>query len=50
MFVCGRVADSRDRPFFPSQASKILIIRKMEGENEIIVASERFLRMCSAGV
>lgn len=43
MFVCGRVADSRDRPFFASQASKILIIRKMESENEIIVASEGFL-------
>lgn len=43
MFICGRIADSRDRPFFASQASKILMIRKTETESEIIVASEGFL-------
>jgi hypothetical protein len=43
MFICGRVADSRVRPFFANQASKILMIRKMENESEIIVASEGFL-------
>ena len=43
MFVCGRVADSRDRPFFASQASKILMIRKIEGEDDILTASDGFL-------
>lgn len=43
MFICGRVADSRDRPFFASQASKILMIRKIEAEDEILLASEGFL-------
>lgn len=43
MFICGRVADARDRPFFASNASKILMIRKVENEDEIIVASEGFI-------
>lgn len=43
MFICGRVADARDRPFFASNASKILMIRKVESEDEIIVASEGFI-------
>jgi hypothetical protein len=43
MFICGRVADSRDRPFFASQASKILMIRKIGDEGEILIASEGFL-------
>jgi hypothetical protein len=43
MFICGRVADPRDRPFFVSQASKILLIRKLENVDDIIVSSEGFL-------
>lgn len=43
MFICGRIADARDRPFFASQASKILMIQKTENESDIIVASEGFL-------
>ena len=43
MFICGRVADARDRPFFANNASKILMIRKVESEDEIIVASEGFI-------
>jgi hypothetical protein len=43
MFICGRVADSRDRPFFASQASKILMIRKIEAEDGILLAAEGFL-------
>ncbi|TVY59691.1 hypothetical protein LSUE1_G007748 [Lachnellula suecica] len=43
MFVCGRVADERDRNFFASHATKILIIRKLEDANDILVAAEAFL-------
>ncbi|KAG4431942.1 hypothetical protein IFR05_012587 [Cadophora sp. M221] len=43
MFLCGRVADSRDRPFFAQQATKILIVRKTESSSEIMAASKEFL-------
>ena len=43
MFLCGRVADSRDRPFFAQQATKILIVRKQESSDEIVAASKEFL-------
>lgn len=43
MFICGQVADPRDRPFFASQASKILMIRKIETSDAILMASEGFL-------
>lgn len=43
MFICGRVADERDRPFFASQATKILLIRKLENPDEILVAAEEFI-------
>ncbi|KAK0124635.1 hypothetical protein ONS95_009582 [Cadophora gregata] len=43
MFLCGRVADSRDRPFFAQQATKILIVRKTENSDEILAASKEFL-------
>jgi hypothetical protein len=43
MFICGRVADARDRTFFAQQATKILLIRKTENQDEILVAAEGFL-------
>lgn len=43
MFICGRIADPRDRPFFVSQASKILLIRKLENADDILISSEGFL-------
>ena len=43
MFICGRVADARDRPFFASQATKLLLIQKVEKPVDIIIASEGFL-------
>ncbi|RDL39320.1 Uncharacterized protein BP5553_03660 [Venustampulla echinocandica] len=43
MFVCGRVADERDRPFFASQATKILLVRKLENADEILVAAQEFI-------
>jgi hypothetical protein len=43
MFICGRVADARDRPFFASQATKLLLIQKVEKPVDVIIASEGFL-------
>ena len=43
MFICGRVADARDRPFFASQATKLLLIQKVNKPVDIIIASEGFL-------
>ena len=43
MFICGRVADARDRPFFASQATKLLLSQKVEKPVDIIIASEGFL-------
>ncbi|KAL2074900.1 hypothetical protein VTL71DRAFT_8680 [Oculimacula yallundae] len=43
MFLCGRVADPRDRPFFAQQATKILIVRRTESPDGIIAASKEFL-------
>ncbi|TVY42770.1 hypothetical protein LOCC1_G006827 [Lachnellula occidentalis] len=43
MFVCGRVADGRDKTFFASKATKILIIRKLEHQEGILDAAEAFL-------
>lgn len=43
LFMCGRVADPRDRPFFAHQATKILVIRKIERRNEILSAADGFL-------
>jgi hypothetical protein len=43
MFICGRVADARDRPFFAKEATKILMVRKLEDQTDIVAASEGFL-------
>lgn len=43
MFLCGGVANSRDRLFFAQQATKILMVRKTENPNEIMAASGEFL-------
>jgi hypothetical protein len=43
MFVCGRIADDRDKRFFSSHATKILIIRKLEDVEDILHAAEAFL-------
>jgi len=43
MFVCGRVADGRNKTFFASKATKILISRKLEHQEGILSAAEAFL-------
>lgn len=43
MFICGRVADARDRGFFANQATKLLLIQKVDKPVDIIIASEGFL-------
>ncbi|KAH8663580.1 hypothetical protein BGZ60DRAFT_70815 [Tricladium varicosporioides] len=43
MFICGRVADKRDKPWFASQATKILLIRKLENAGDILKAADEFL-------
>lgn len=43
MFICGRVADPRDKPFFAHQAARILMVRKLEHDNAILTAAEGFL-------
>jgi hypothetical protein len=41
MFICGRIAHQRERPFFVSQATKILMVRKLENANDILAAADR---------
>jgi hypothetical protein len=43
MFICGRVADYRDRPFFAQQATKILLMRKIEDPSGIMAAATSFI-------
>jgi hypothetical protein len=43
MFICGRVAEARVRPWFAQQAAKILMVRKLEEAGEIVKAYEGFL-------
>lgn len=43
MFICGRIADLRDRLFFAQQATKVLMVRKVEERSDILVAAEKFL-------
>lgn len=43
MFVCGRVAAERDKAFFAGLATKILITRRLEDPEDILVAAEAFL-------
>lgn len=43
MFICGRVADFRDRPFFAQQATKILLMRKIEDPAGIMAAAASFI-------
>ncbi|TAQ85203.1 hypothetical protein B7494_g6471 [Chlorociboria aeruginascens] len=43
MFLCGNVARSEDREFFAKQASKILLMRKIEDEESILGTVEQFL-------
>jgi hypothetical protein len=43
MFICGQVADARDKPFFARQATKILMIRKIENQTDILSAAGGFL-------
>jgi len=43
MFICGRIADERDRPFLAQQATKILRVKKLEESNDILVAADKFL-------
>jgi hypothetical protein len=43
MFLCGRAAVPRDKPFLAQQATKILMVRKLEKANDIVAASDEFL-------
>lgn len=43
MFICGQVADARDKPFFARQATKILMIRKIENQKDILSAAGGFI-------
>jgi len=43
MFICGQVADARDKPFFARQATKILMIRKIESQKDILSAAGGFI-------
>ncbi len=43
MFLCGEVADFRERPFFARQATRILMIRKLETKSEIVCAAQEFI-------
>lgn len=43
MFICGRAASDRDKPFLAQQATKILMVRKLEDAKDIIAASDKFL-------
>jgi hypothetical protein len=43
MFICGRIAHDRERPFFVQNATKILMVRKLEDANDILAAVDRFL-------
>lgn len=43
MFICGRAASDRDKPFLAQQATKILMVRKLEDAKDIIAASNKFL-------
>ncbi|KAL3422887.1 hypothetical protein PVAG01_04634 [Phlyctema vagabunda] len=43
MFLCGKVANSRDKQFFARQVTRILMIRRLEREEDILPASESFL-------
>ena len=43
MFLCGRAAGSRDKPFLAQQVTKILMVRKLEDEKEIISVADAFL-------
>lgn len=43
MFLCGRAAMPRDKPFLAQQATKILMVRKLEEAKDIVAASDGFL-------
>jgi hypothetical protein len=43
VFICGRAANDRDKPFLAQQATKILLVMKLEDANEILAAADLFL-------
>ncbi len=43
MFICGRAASDRDKPFLTQQATKILMVRKLEDAKDILAASDKFI-------
>jgi len=43
IFIGRRIADPRDIPFFAQQATKVLMVRKVEERSDILVAAEKFL-------
>jgi hypothetical protein len=42
-FYGGRISDPRDRTFVAQQATKALMVRKVEERSDILVAAEKFL-------
>lgn len=43
LFLGGQVAETQRKPFFARQASKILIMKKIEAQDDILKASQNFL-------
>ncbi|KAE9378783.1 hypothetical protein N431DRAFT_499520 [Stipitochalara longipes BDJ] len=43
MFLCGRAAESRDKPFLAQQVTKILMVKKLEDTKDIVAASNALL-------
>jgi hypothetical protein len=43
LFVAGQVAETERKPFFARQASKILLMKRIENQTDILKASQSFL-------
>lgn len=43
LFVGGQVAETERKPFFARQASKILLMKRIENQTDILHASQNFL-------
>ena len=43
LFLGGQVAETARKPYFARQASKILLMKRIENQQDILKASQRFL-------
>jgi hypothetical protein len=43
MFLCGRAAHPREKPFLAQQVTKLLLMRKLEDPKDIVAASDALL-------